>query len=225
MLCSFLLYNKVNPAICIHISPYPLPLASPSHPPYLTPLGGHRALSWSPCAMQQLPTSYLFYIWQCIYVNATFSLRPSLPTPLKSVLNVCIYSCPTTRFISTIFLDSIYMRLAYGICFSVSDLLDSVWQTLGPSTSLQVTQFRSILWLSNIWKLNLIELVASSGVSIVIWFLHEFFRVWTFYFVTLGLTLVFYLVWVTCFRWGCLHTLLIILASFIHEFAYIWKTF
>ena len=24
----------------------------PSHPPYPTPLGGHRALSWSPCAMR-----------------------------------------------------------------------------------------------------------------------------------------------------------------------------
>ena len=40
--------------------------------------------------------------------------------------------------------------LAYGICFSLSDLLHSVWQTLGPSTSLQITQFPSFLWLSNI---------------------------------------------------------------------------
>ena len=32
-------------AIRVHISPYPLPLASPSHPPYLTPLGGHKAPS------------------------------------------------------------------------------------------------------------------------------------------------------------------------------------
>ena len=36
---------------------------SPSHPPYPTPLGGHKAPSWSPCAMRLLPTSYLFYIW------------------------------------------------------------------------------------------------------------------------------------------------------------------
>ena len=32
-------------AMCIHISPYPLPLAPPSHPPYPTPLGGHKSLS------------------------------------------------------------------------------------------------------------------------------------------------------------------------------------
>ena len=35
----------------------------PSHPPHPTPLGGHKAPSWSPCAMRLLPTSYLFYIW------------------------------------------------------------------------------------------------------------------------------------------------------------------
>ena len=40
--------------------------------------------------------------------------------------------------------------LAYSICFSLSDLLHSVWQTLGPSSSLQITQFRFFLWLSNI---------------------------------------------------------------------------
>ena len=40
--------------------------------------------------------------------------------------------------------------LIYDICFSLSDLLDSVWQSLDPSTSQQMTQFRSFLWLSNI---------------------------------------------------------------------------
>ena len=32
--------------------------------------------------MWLLPTSYLFYIWQCIYVHATLLLRLSLPFPL-----------------------------------------------------------------------------------------------------------------------------------------------
>ena len=40
--------------------------------------------------------------------------------------------------------------LIYYICFSLSDLLHSVWQSLDPSTSLQMTQFHSFLWLSNI---------------------------------------------------------------------------
>ena len=41
-------------------------------------------------------------------------------------------------------------KLIYGICFSLSDLLHSVWQSLGPFTSLRMTQFHSFLWLSNI---------------------------------------------------------------------------
>ena len=41
---SFCLYQSES-AIHIHTSPYLLPLASPSHPPYPTPLGGHKALS------------------------------------------------------------------------------------------------------------------------------------------------------------------------------------
>ena len=40
--------------------------------------------------------------------------------------------------------------LIYDICFSLSDLLHSVWQSLDPSTSQQMTQFHSFLWLSNI---------------------------------------------------------------------------
>ena len=40
--------------------------------------------------------------------------------------------------------------LIYSICFSLSDLLHPVWQSLGPTTSLQMAQFCSFLWLSNI---------------------------------------------------------------------------
>ena len=48
-------------------------------------------------------------------------------------------------FIFYFFRFHIYV-LAYHICFSLSDLLHSVRQTLGPSTSLQITQFRFILF-------------------------------------------------------------------------------
>ena len=40
--------------------------------------------------------------------------------------------------------------LMYDICFSLSDLLHTVWQTLGTSISPNMTQFCSFLWLSNI---------------------------------------------------------------------------
>ena len=39
--------------------------------------------------------------------------------------------------------------LIYDICFSLSDLLHSVWHSLDPFMSLQMTQFCSFLWLSN----------------------------------------------------------------------------
>ena len=42
MLCKFLLYNKVNQ---LYVYIYPLPLEPPSHPPYPTPLDGHKAPS------------------------------------------------------------------------------------------------------------------------------------------------------------------------------------
>ena len=40
--------------------------------------------------------------------------------------------------------------LVYGICVSLSDLLHSVWQTLGSSMFLQMVQFHFFLWPSNI---------------------------------------------------------------------------
>ena len=111
MLCQFLLYNKVNQLyICIYISSYRLPLLSPSYPPYPTPLGGHEAPSYVAAS------HYLFYIWQCIYVNATLSLCPSLsfPLPMSSSpfsTSVSLFlSCPQVHQNQLFFLDSIYMR-------------------------------------------------------------------------------------------------------------------
>ena len=55
----------------------------------------------------------------------------------------------------------IYVSI-YNICFSLSDLLHSVWQSLDPTTSIQMTQFRSFLWLSNI----LLYICTTSALSI-----------------------------------------------------------
>ena len=141
-------------AICIHMSPYPLHLEPPSHPPYPTPLGHRKALSRSPCAMLLLPTSQPFYILKCIYIRAILTLpqlRPPIPCDQVHSLCLPLYSCPATRFISNFFFFRFHIyTLTLGICFSLSDTLHSVWQTLGPSTSLKVTQFHFFLWLSNI---------------------------------------------------------------------------
>ena len=39
--------------------------------------------------------------------------------------------------------------ISYDICLSLSDLLHSVWQSLGPFMLLQMALFCSLLWLSN----------------------------------------------------------------------------
>ena len=135
---------------------YP-PLASPSHPPFPTPLGGHKAPSWSPCAMWLLPTSYLHlvvYICPChSQTLSQFTLPPS--RVLKSILYVCIFIPVLPLGASELFSFLFFFRfhiyvLVYSICFSLTDLLHSVWHSLHPSTSLQITQFHFFLWLSNI---------------------------------------------------------------------------
>ena len=110
MLCQFLLYNEVNQ---LYVYLYPLPLGPPSHPHHPTYLGGHRAPSCTPRAIQQFPTSYLFYTWQCIYVKLNLPVCPTLPFPCCvhiSALHLRLCSCPTNSFICTIFLDFTYIH-------------------------------------------------------------------------------------------------------------------
>ena len=60
------------------------------------------------------------------YVSATLSLRPSFPfppCPQVHSLCLCLYSCLSTRFVSTVFFRFHIYALAYNICFSLSDLL------------------------------------------------------------------------------------------------------
>ena len=100
---------------------------------------------------------YLSILHLVVYLCPCHSLTSSqltLPPPrvLKSILYVCIF-IPVLPLGSSepffFFRFHIYV-LAYSICFSLSVLLHSVGQSLGPSTSLQITQFHSFLWLSNI---------------------------------------------------------------------------
>ena len=65
-------------AISVHIFPSSwasLPLSHPSPPAH------HRALSWAPCALQRLRTSYLFCTWDYTYVSSTLPIHPSLSFP------------------------------------------------------------------------------------------------------------------------------------------------
>ena len=84
------------------------------------------------------------------YVSPNLSVHPT-PAPL--------FTHPFPTFVS-LFLPwkfhlyhfsrfHIYAWI-YDTCFSLSDWLYSLWQFLGPSTSLRMTQFHSFLWLSDI---------------------------------------------------------------------------
>ena len=80
-----------------------------------TPPGCHRAPSWVPCAVHQLPTNHLCYTRSCIYVrvyivcicqwHSLWSPHAPLPTWCPQVLSLwlSLSSCPANRFLCTIF--------------------------------------------------------------------------------------------------------------------------
>ena len=117
MVCQFQLYNKVN-QLFIYIYPH---IPSLLHLPPTLPIPPSRCSQSTELisrAMQLLPTSYLFYTWQCIYVHTTLSLCPILPFPLPlssspfSSRSASLFpSCPQDLHdhFFVCFLDSIYM--------------------------------------------------------------------------------------------------------------------
>ena len=86
-------------------------------PPHPTPLGHHRVPGWAPCAIQQLLTSYLFSRWWYIYVNATFSVCPTLSA---------VFTSPFSTSVSLAHFPRFHIYALIHICFSLSALLHSV---------------------------------------------------------------------------------------------------
>ena len=88
---GYLLYNIVLvSAIHQHESAiYMSPLSWPFFPPstHSTPLRYHRALIWAPWVMQQIPTSYPFHTWWCMFL--CYSLNLSYPPLLPLCPEVC----------------------------------------------------------------------------------------------------------------------------------------
>lgn len=94
LLCNVVLVSAIQhckSVIIIHMSP-PSWVSLPfPHPTYL---GHHREPGCPPCVIQQLLTSYLFYTWWCTYVDATFSIRPTLSPPTVSTSPLSISASP-----------------------------------------------------------------------------------------------------------------------------------
>ena len=95
-------------AVSIHMSP-------PSHLPFHPiPLGCHRAPDLSSlCRMANFHWLYILhmemYMFQCYFLNLSHPQLPALCPQICS-LYLSLHCCPVNRFISTIFLDSIYVR-------------------------------------------------------------------------------------------------------------------
>ena len=67
----------------------------------------------------------VMYLFQCYSLKSSHPLLLPLSSKVCS-LCLCLLCWPACRIVSTIFLDSIYTRLIYDICLSLSDLLHSV---------------------------------------------------------------------------------------------------
>ena len=122
-------------------------LEPPSHSnPHPTHLGQH----WAELSAKQQAPSSIYFTHSSVYMSKLFSQSvlpsPAHPWPPVCSLHLNLASCPANRSICT---TNIY-ALIYNISFSLSDLLHIIWQTQSPPMSLQMTQFCSFLWLSNI---------------------------------------------------------------------------
>ena len=99
---------------------------------------GCRRLLW------QLPTSQLFYTWYCMNVNTTLSIHPTLSFPY--LVSTSLFCTSVSLFLSCKWVHQYHFSrfrmyvLICDICFSLSNLLHSTWQTLG-SSNLTITEF------------------------------------------------------------------------------------
>ena len=134
MVCQFLLYNKVN-QLYIYIHPHISSFLchSPSHPPIppLQVVTKHRVDLPGLCGCFPLAIGFIF---GSVYMSMPLShFVPAYPSPspcpqVHSPVGLCLYSPLAPRFFMIIFFFlrfHIYV-LAYGICFSLSDLFHSV---------------------------------------------------------------------------------------------------
>ena len=102
----------------------------------------------------------IYFIHTSVYMSikiSQFIPPPPPPTPpVSPLVSIRLFSTSVSLFLPCKLLHLYHFSrfhiyaLICDICFSLSDLLHSVWQSLDPSTSLQMTQFSSFLWLSNI---------------------------------------------------------------------------
>ena len=85
------------------------PRPSPSHTSQLSQSTGLSSVCYY---IKQLPLAICFThgsVYMSVQPPQLVPLPPSLSVSTHLLLRLLLYSCPVTKFISTIFLDSIYM--------------------------------------------------------------------------------------------------------------------
>ena len=81
---------------------------------------------------------WLFILHMIMYIFPCYSLTSSHPffpplCPQVCSLCLCLHCCPANRFISTIFLDSMKVKVIQ-LCLTLCDLMDCPWNSLGQNT-------------------------------------------------------------------------------------------
>ena len=100
----------------------------------------------------------IHFIHISVYTSIPISqfITPSPRHHIPPLVSIHLFSTSVSQFLPSTPVHLYHFSrfhiyaLIYDICFSLSDLLHSVWQSRDPTTSLQMTQFSSFLWLSNI---------------------------------------------------------------------------
>ena len=130
-------------AVQLYVYIYPFHLEPPSHLHHPTLLAHHGTPGWGSCVIPQLPTSYVFHTWG---VHTSMLLSQGVPTLFPFPMAMCTSSTSASLFLpckqaQMYHLSRFHIHaLINDICFSLFDLLHSVWQNLGPSPLLHMTQ-------------------------------------------------------------------------------------
>ena len=106
--------------------------------PFRPPQRTEESPLWSTVGSHLLSSLYTVStvcICQCQSPNLSHPAFPRLG-PYICSLCLCFYFCFANRFICTVFSRFHIYVLLYNICFT--DLLDFVWQFIGPSMSMQM---------------------------------------------------------------------------------------
>ena len=132
MVCYFLLYNKVN-QLYIYIYPH---ISSLLHLPPTLPIPPILVVTKHKADLPVLCSCFplaIYFTFGSVYMSMSHAhFVPPYPShspcPQVHSQRLRLYSCPALRFFRTSFFFfrfHIYV-LAYGICYSLSDLLHSV---------------------------------------------------------------------------------------------------